>query len=496
MLFGWEPRLMKKAYFIFAMLCVYFVAESKNLFSQTISESEKKRKLVVEKMDKAGLRFQTQAVVEKSKDMLKIPESVKHLDGFTVAKTPPEINFVIVPFENRYFQSVPENYFSGIWSNWSQGNYYAPTKKFYCAIGSHGFYKPQLYIVEYDTQSKSIKTSSEINDYLGRADAKFGDGKIHGWLDFYNGAELYFCSYWCQYPEPSEEEFQSGYEGGAILSYDVVTNKFTNFGVPMPRSSWPYHRMDTRRGFMFAVGMFGEFLCYDVNKKETRFAGYLPDGMRWFWRTMLVDEETGYVYSTNNFISDSCEHFIKYEPVKNRFTKLKSRVPQNSLTGLSGQMRAHTKHKTKDGWFMGVILGEPAGTGGELFKFFPKEDKVEALGLCWPGKYRYTASLAMSLDEKYVYYIPAAHGKSHFEGSPVVQYNVATGERKVLAFLFPYFYEKYGYITGGTYSINVDDKGETLFVVFNGAFTEFNPEGGDMFGDPSVMAIHIPASER
>jgi len=466
------------------------------LFSQDIAPSEIKRKQLVEKKDKKGLRFNTKAVIEKSKKMLEIPESVKHLNDFIVARTPPTIEFVIVPFENRFHPQVPEGYFHGIWSNWSQGNYHVPTKKFYSSVGSHGFYKPRLYLVEYDTQTKTIKSLPEINEVLGRADSKYGDGKIHGWLDFYNGSDLYFCTYWCKYPEPSEEEFQSGYEGGLIMNYNVITGRFTNFGVPMPRSSWPYHRMDTRRGLMFAVGFFNEFLCYDIRKKEVRFAGFLPEGMQWWVRTMLVDEETGYVYSTNHAESDSNVHFIKYDPSKNRFYKLNSTVPVNKITGERGQMRAHTKNKTKDGWFMGVVTGIPAGTGGELFKFYPDEDRVEDLGLCWTGKHRYTASLAMSPDEKYVYYIPAAHGKAHLEGTPIVQYNTQTGKRKVIAFLFPYFYDKYGYIPGGTFSIKLDDKGEQLFILFNGAFTEFDPEGGDMFGDPSVMLVHIPESER
>ena len=412
---------MKKPQLIQILILIILIIPVKVLFSQEISDSEKERKIVVERMDKMNLLSKTKAVIVKSKEMLKIPESVKHLNDFTVAKTPPTIEFAIIPLENRYLKSVPKGYFQGAWSSWSQGNYYAPTQKYYAAIGNHGFYYPELYLIEYDTQTKSVKTLPKINDFLGQTDSKFGDGKIHGWLDFYNSSELYFCTYWCQYPEPSEEEFQSGYEGGAIMSYNVVTKKFTNFGVPMPRSSWPYHRMDTKRGLMFAVGMFGEFLCYDVNKQETRFAGYLPEGMRWFWRTMLVDEETGFVYSTNNFIkSDSCAHFVKYDPVKNRFYKLNSQVPQDSITGKGGQMRAHTKRKTKDGWFMGVLVGDPDGTDGGLYKFYPDEDRVEDLGLCWSGKYRYTTSLAMSPDEKYVYYFPAAHGKAYLEGAPLV----------------------------------------------------------------------------
>jgi hypothetical protein len=242
--------------------------------------------------------------------------------------------------------------------------------------------------------------------------------------------------------------------------------------------------------------MFGEFMCYDVPNKRIRFAGYLPEGMRWFWRTMLVDEDTGFVYSTNNLPSDSTINFIRYEPVKNRFFMMKSAVPANRMTGKYGQMRAHTRRKTSDGAFIGIISADTAGRGGELFKFYPSEDRVEDLGLCWEGDQRYTASLAMSPDKKYLYYIPAAHGKTYLEGAPVVQYNLQSGRRKVIAFLFPYFYEKYGYIPGGTYSINLDDNGENLFVLLNGAFSEYNQEGSDTFGDPAIVVIHIPPAER
>jgi len=481
---------------IHLLILLILVLPGQGLFSQEIAPSELKRKEIVEKMDKYNLRFKTEAVIDISEKMLEVPKSLKNLDGFTVARTPPSIEFVIVPLEPRFLPTVPEGYFHGVWSNWSQGNYYSPTKKFYSSVGCHRFHNPHLHLVEYDSQTKTIKTLPEINSIMGRTDSKFGDGKIHGWLDFYNGSELYFCTYCARYPEPSEEDYRSGYDGGSIMSYNVITGKFENYGVPLKRSSWPYHRMDTRRGLMFAVGIFGEFLCYDINKREVRYAGHLPEGMQWYKRTMLVDENTGFAYSTTGIESDSAIHFVKYDPVKNRFYKMNSCVPQNSITGEWGQMRAHTKTKTKEGWFMGVTVANQAGTGGQLFKFYPDEDRIEDLGLCWPGKYRYTTSLAMSPDEKYVYYVPAAHGKGYHEGASVVQYNVKTGKRKVLAFLFPYFYEKYGYIVGGTFSVKIDEDGEKLFVLFNGAFDEYNPEGGDIFGDPSVMVINIPESER
>jgi hypothetical protein len=466
------------------------------LSAQALAPSEAARQKIVEKMDKNGLRFRTQAVTEQSDKLIQIPDFIQNRSGFEVAKTPPSIDFLIVPLEERFLTPVPDETFVGVWSNWSQGTYDAKEGKFYAAVGNHRYHKARLYLIEYDTRTKTVRTMPEINKVLGRTDAQFGDGKIHGWLDFYNGPELFFCTYWCKYPQPTEAQFQSGYDGGAIMSYNVENGNYRSYGIPLPRSSWPYHRMDTKRGLMFAVGMFGEFMCYDIANQRIRFAGYLPEGMRWFWRTMLVDEETGYVYSTNNLPSDTTIQFIRYEPVKNRFFKMKSSVPANRKTGKFGQMRAHSKYKTKDGAFIGVIAADTAGSGGELFKFYPLEDRVQDLGLCWEGDQRYTASLAMSPDQKYLYYIPAAHGKTYLEGAPLVQYNLATQKRKVIAFLFPYFYEKYGYIPGGTYSINLDEKGKSLFVLLNGAFSEYNPQGRDTFGDPSVMVIHIPASER
>ena len=57
---------------------------------------------MVEKMDKLGLRFNHQAVVETPKEVLKISESVIVLkDKFIVAKTAPTIEFCIIPIPNH-----------------------------------------------------------------------------------------------------------------------------------------------------------------------------------------------------------------------------------------------------------------------------------------------------------------------------------------------------------------------------------------------------------
>ena len=95
---------------------------------------------------------------------------------------------------------------------------------------------------------------------------------------------------------------------------------------------------------------------------------------------------------------------------------------------------------------------------------------------------------------------PGPTGNPWSDGSPVIQYDTQTGAKKVLAFLHPYFYEKYGYTMGGTFSISLDTEGARLFVLMNGGFVDLEerakePDSG-IFGHCSTLLIHIPESER
>ena len=469
-----------------------------------LSESEKKKKETAERFDKEGLLYSAKVVEDRDEKMLIPPGYIEQFAGkeFTIAKTPPIIEFGFVPVIPKFFAAPPEGYHAGPWSNWSQANYYSPTGKFYTSVGDHGQYDAHLYIVEYDPATKTIKTSSEINRVLGRKPTEFQEGKIHGWMDFYprNSPNLWFCTYWTQYPEPAEKDYATGYQGGHIMSYNVETGDITDYGVPMTRASWPYHRIDIERGMLYAVGMFGEFLAWDIKEQKTHWAGYLPEGMDWWERGILIDEETGMVYTSNRNESDTIKHMIKYDPYKNRFFKLDCHMPKNVVPikrGIEGgynHMRAQTAHRGPDGLFWAITYT------GELFTFNPENEEIVEKGINWPGEQRYTCSMARSPEGKYIYYLPGAHGKSFMDGSPVIQYNTETDEKKVLAFLYPYYNEKYGYTTGGSSTIKLDDKGERLFIQMNGAFIDveeqMKQEIIDVFGHTSIFLIHIPESER
>jgi len=61
--------------------------------------------------------------------------------------------------------------------------------------------------------------------------------------------------------------------------------------------------------------MFGEFLAWDTNDQRTLWESYLPEGMGWWERAILINEETGLMYTSNrDRTADPEQHFIKCDP--------------------------------------------------------------------------------------------------------------------------------------------------------------------------------------
>jgi hypothetical protein len=464
------------------------------------------KKAVAERLDTAKLLYTGKVVTDSSPKMLEPPKTVAEFEGngFVIAKEPPTVEFAVIPVDNLWLDqptiisksNVPNH--SGPWANWANANYDSRTGKFYTAIGDHGMYAARVHLVEYDPAAKKVKTFPELNRaILGKKKDQFADGKIHGWLSFYKSRQLvrphiWFSFFWTKYPHPDEEDFQTSFEGAHIMSCDPLTGDVVDYGVPLLRATWPYHRVDTKRGIFYAVGTPDPiFLAWDINEQKVKWAGALPQGLGWWERAILIDETTGMVYSTNSGnspVADPDIHMLKYDPYKNSFTKLACTMPAEGRA----QMRAHTWNRGPDGLFWCATYS------GEMFTFDPAKEEVVDKGPVWPGKQRYTAAMDRSPGGRYVYYLPGAHGLGWSDGSPVVQYDTRTGARKVLAFMYPYYFEKYGYTPSGTFSIKLDDRGERLFVCWNGAFVEHNegvkPE--DTFGVCAVTVIDIPASER
>ena len=155
-------------------------------------------------------------------------------------------------------------------------------------------------------------------------------------------------------------------------------------------------------------------------------------------------------------------------------------------------MRASTR-ESRDGWIYGVTMRP-----GQLFRYSPQQDKLELLGPDFLSG-EYTAVCVLSPDERFLYYLPGAHGSAFRIGTPVVQYDIVKGSRKVLAFLRPALETACGFVPAGTYGVKLSADGSTLYVNFNGHAADsvrpkpMRPTG---FGLTAFAALHVPEAER
>jgi len=426
--------------------------------------------------------------------LLEPPAAIKPLlqGDWSIAGRAPTVELYRLPLDPIKDSAPPAGETPRQWTVWGQGTIDPATGRFYGAVGDHAGRDARIHIVVFDPRTKKISLSSEINASLGARPGAFADGKIHGRLDFYSGPWLWFCTYWAKYPEPSAEDYATGYQGGRIGRYNVQTGEVVDEGVPLPRASWPSHLVDVARGRLYAAGHFGEFLAWDIGARKVIFAGRLPEGMSWGNRVLLLDEKTGSVYSSNTDGSDPTFNMIRYDPAENRFEKLSLPMPPDEK-GERGPIRAHTARRDPDGLFRAVTQN------GVLFAFDPEKTTIAPLGICWPGERRYTTSIAASPDGRYLYYLPGAHGDSFFEGSPVVQYDTRQKRFKVLAFLSSALLSKYGYLVGGTYSVVADPRGEKLYILMNGALRDPKDPGPlpkEAFGAPAFLVVTLPEGVR
>jgi len=179
---------------------------------------------------------------------------------------------------------------------------------------------------------------------------------------------------------------------------------------------------------------------------------------------------------------------MEYDPVFNRFKRLSCEIPSHPVTGKNDMMRAYTMCRLPDGAFYCMDFR------GTFFKFWPEKEKTELIGLNWGPQGVYVTCIAANPGSKYLYYTICGHGRGFEWGAPVIHYDTTTQTKKVLAFLHPYYHEKYGFGNGGSYCYTLSHDGSTLFIVFNGAFNEI--KGKDTFGNPCIAVVHIPESER
>ena len=419
-----------------------------------------------------------------AKQLLAVPASVADRRGeegvveFEVAATPPKIDFA-------YHANLGENAVSRrLWSSWGD-ICVASDGSVYSAIGDHGNAvggDARCFIYRWDPQQKRLAQIVDMNQVVKPKSGQPAWSKVHARIDEGPDGAIYFC---CTLNDGNravrpDYHWNEKLPGGQLYRYDPKTNETTVFANLPPRRCTATSILDRQRGIWWCNLEGGDNALWALDMKSKREHFKAPDGSMVFNRNFALAGDGSVFFNGAGGI-------WKYNAADGKLA-----ATEVVFSGDTPGMRASTRQARN-----GAIYGITQKTA-QLFRFLPDQKKLDLLGPTWlTGEY--TTVAVLSPDERFVYYLPGAHGKGRLYGTPVIQYEIASGRRKVLAFLAETFEDKLNYVPGGTYGVKLSSDGSTLYANLNGHAADpirpdhMKPIG---FGLCSFVAIHIPDSER
>lgn len=474
--------------------------------------------------------------------LLSVPENIESQRGqegvvaFEMAKVPPTIDFA-------YHRDLgPDAANRRLWSSWGD-ICVAMDGRVYCAIGDHGDDKngdARCFLYCYDPKQNTLTQIVDMNKVVPPKPGRPSWSKVHAKIDEGVDGKIYFSctlNYGNRARDPAYK-FDKDLPGGQLYQYDPASGKTAVFmTLPAPRCTATslYDRAHDTWWCNLEAGEGNALWAVNLKSKKEVFKG--EDGSVGFNRAIGLAKD-GSIYFNGE--SDAVATIEKAQAAANAATEKEKANPptgkdakakareraaeikaelakataeaqKNQRTPLmkydarSGKIVA-TKaeflgtqglrcmsQETSDGAFFGVTQST-----NELFRYSTKDDSITMLGPTWL-KGEYTTVMLLSPDERFLYYLPGSHGGAFKTGTPVIQYDIAKGRRKVLAFLATAFEEQTGYVPAGTYGTKLSADGGTIYVNFNGHPTEslrpdkIKPIG---FGLCGFAAIHVPQSER
>lgn len=476
-----EKTFMSTFFVVCMAALVGIVLSSCVLYAQDRGFTETQRKKWNAECDKAGLLSSHKMVTDMSDRFIAPPpDSVRRWMGdVDIAKTPPSIDFILVTgMKPEYF---PEDNV-GYWADFGDLTL-APNGKYYFGVGDHRGRDGNSYAYEFDPEKRDCRQIIDFGALCGWKARGVGDGKMHGEIGAMSDGSLWMLTYWDPMPGWTKEDYDR-WPGSNLVQYDTKTGKAENLGIPLAKAGWPYFTLDSTRGILFAVGSKNEILAYDVKNRRVKFAGIPPDGVKWWTRCTMLDPETGIFWGCTQ---DEPYHFVSYDPRTGTFVKHPEFLP-NDLgrnKNSASRLRGYTERRTGEGF---IWVDSENGT---LFKFWPDTRKTETVAMLW-ADYTYVPRISLSGDDRFIYYVGNTK-RTAYPTKPVVQFDTRTGRKKVLAFLDQYYFDRYGYDMGSVHGSTLSGDDATFTIVFNGAFL---PPDKGWQDTPSIIAVHIPESER
>ena len=355
-----------------------------------------------------------------TRDFLKVPASVEQLTRepkampFVVAKAAPTVDLA-------YHGDLPYPGANGTgWTSWGD-ICVAGDGRVYVGVGDHGQDSggpdAWCFIYRWDPTSKVLEKVVNVNQVVGYQKGDPRWTKVHARIVEGKDNNIYFTCTLNDGGRAATYKWTKNVPGGQIFRFDPATGRTRIIG-HYDEQVTPTTLIDRDRMIFWAnLEPTGTVVGYDLVKRRIAHRGE-PGQVGLNRNIALANSGDLYFMGKDGAIWKYDVRLDKAVPTKSRFS--------------GGGMRSSTR-ESSDGWIYGTTygFGDP---GEQLFRYSPKKDKLELLGRNFLMGYYITVAV-LSPDEKYVYFLPGAHGRAVGSGTPVVQYTVKTGRRKVIAFL-------------------------------------------------------------
>ncbi len=381
-------------------------------------------------------------------------------DGVVIAKTPPRVDFAFFP---------EQNYPGNPWSNRADG--FVLGDKYFTSDNDHLAPRGTAHLWEYDAAAQKFRLLCDTTKFLESKkvfppEMNYRPGEMQSRIDLGSDGWLYYAT---DRGSPTVTHDGNGYQGEWILRTNPTTLETQIVSqFPIAKHTLPASVLDPKRMIYYggtapgkdAANQKVQFFALDV--RSGKLLRVCDDGPT---RVLIFSPTTGRV---------AWEGHV-YDPATNEVQK--ADIPH---------VRSATA-ETPQG-----LVYCTSGTKADLWSLNVKTFEVKQLGTAAVGTQEYISSIEADPTGRFLYYVPGAHGGAIKDGTPIVQWDVKTGQRKVLGFLHHHFWEKYGYALDGSFSSALDEKGERLFISWDG-WRKGQPRGWET---AAITVVHIPASER
>lgn len=406
----------------------------------------------------------------KGKELLKRAGSIK--PDVEIATAAPTVDVMYYP---------GQNYPGHPWSVWGDGLMVGNI--YYSSIGDHLAPAGNAYVYAYDTETGELKQIVDIRRTINMPEGHYTPGKIHSRLDLGKDGCLYFSTHRGSTRITTDEYH---YKGDWILKHDLASGK-TEVVVhaPLAKQCLPTGQLDPERLIFYAGTADG-----DYKVKRVKFLAYDTVGKKMLYsddqgpyRAMIFAPSTGRVYYQQEGKRGEAASLVRFDP-----------EGQKKPVAIQASLGLRAASEESDEGIVYTIDGD------ELWAFDTQNETAQSLGPAAVGTQTYTASLDLDpATNRYLYYVPGAHGGSQQDGAPLVQYDVKTRKRKVICFLEPLCHRETGFLPMGTYGMAVSPDGSKVCITWNGNTGSTPAElqkGKPKFNACGLTVVHIPASER